>query len=163
MRCINYSLIVLLTMLLSGCALKPTESQWVGACKELLIEHKIWDGSEQASMGTTLLAPSDVESIFWRKQIIGLLPPGTQVRIAHIYQDWNGSWGHFLRIEVEVLEGEFRGLIAEVPSIAPHHPRPRWILAWVSDPDALQFNPELLKECPAPAVHTAGAGKRLFV
>lgn len=99
-------------------------------------------------MGATLLAPSDVENIFWKKQVIGSLPLGTQVRIAQVYQDWSGSWGHFLRIKVEVLEGEFHGLIAEVPSIAPYHPRPRWIVKWVSDPDEFQFNPDLLTRCP---------------
>lgn len=147
MKYSNYLLIMILTISLSGCALRAIESKFIGVCKELLIEHKIWEGSEQAYMGATLLTTSEVNSIFWDKDVIGVLPIGSRVRVSSIYQDWNGSWGNFLRIKVEVLDGEFRGLLAEVPSIAPYHPRPRWITEWVSDPDELQFNSKLIAKC----------------
>lgn len=131
-----------------GCAAKPQQSELLGECKELLIPQQVWEGSEEAFVGSTLLTSADRDNIFWaRKQIVGVLSVGSQVRVARILKDWSGSDGHFLRVQVEILDGPFRGRIAEVPSIAPYHPSPSWIVEHTMDPNALRFNPEIVKDC----------------
>lgn len=132
----------------SGCAVQPQPSVLLGECKELLVPHKVWAGREEASVGSVLLTPIEVDTIFWdRKAVIGTVDAGTRIRIVKILRDWNGSWGHFFRIQVEIIDGPFSGTIAEVPSIAPYHPTPSWIVEYTLDPNALQFNPDLVRPC----------------
>lgn len=134
----------------SGCAAKLQQSVLLGDCKELLVPQRVWEGREEASVGRVLLTAIDRDQVFWtRKEVIGFIDAGTRVRIAKILRDWNGSWGNFLRVQVEVLDGPFGGRVVEIPSIAPYHPSPSWIVEYTLDPNALQFNPDLVKACDA--------------
>jgi len=136
--------------LCAGCAAKPQQSTILGDCKELLIPQQVWEGREEASVGRVLLTNIDRDRVFWsRKKVVGSIDAGTRVSVAQVLKDWNGSYGHFLRVQVEILDGPFRGQIAEVPSIAPYHPSPSWIVEHTLDPNALQFNPELVEPCDA--------------
>lgn len=132
----------------TGCAVKPQQSALLGECKKLLVPHKVWEGREEAFVGSNLLTAIEVDSVSWsRKRVVGTIDAGTQVRITKVLRDWNGSWGNFLRVQVEIIDGPFRGAIAEVPSIAPYHPTPSWIVEYTLDPNALQFNPDLVRPC----------------
>jgi len=136
--------------LCAGCAAKPQQSTILGDCKVLLVPQQVWEGREEASVGRVLLTGIDRDRVFWsRKNVVGSIGAGTRVSVAQVLKDWNGSYGHFLRIQVEILDGPFRGQIAEVPSIAPYHPSPSWIVEHTLDPNALQFNPELVEPCDA--------------
>lgn len=131
-----------------GCAAKPQQSAHLGECKELRIPQRVWEGREEASVGPVLLTEISQENIFWsKKEVVGVIDAGTRVSVDRILKDWNGSYGHFLRVQVKILDGPFRGWIAEVPSVAPYHPKPSWIVEHTLNPNALQFNPEVVKAC----------------
>lgn len=141
--------------LCSSCATTPQPSQLVGVCKKLKETGELWDDKWQGNgfgtyAGRYFIAPTGRHKIqaLGRKQlVIGELVAGTKVKVVRVLKDWNGSHGHFLRIQVEILNGPHSGKIADIPTYAPYHPQPPWIVTGTLDPDKLELKNEVLGNC----------------
>lgn len=145
-------LLLVAAMMQFGCASKPVPSDRVGECFVLATEHGVW-GTKRASgyMGNSMLAspPFAPTAYGFHPDMIGLIPAGTKVEIYEFISGANGSFGRFLRTRVKVLDGPHSGLVADIPVCVPYHPQPRWTLNCSLDPNALQFNSEIVKPCDA--------------
>lgn len=145
LRVLLVSIVVL--WFLVGCAGKPIDSRLLNQCYTLVVPQLIWHGREDSSVGEYLLTSTGRDSVFWDKEIVGQLYAGDSVRVVQVLKGWNGSYGDFLWVRVEVLDGSFQGIWMDVPSYAPYHPGPTWIAEWTSDPNELRFKPEIARPC----------------
>ena len=148
-RYIRFWMGIAILGLCAGCATKPQQSVLLDDCKELVVPQKVWEGRDGSYVARLLLTDIELDTIQWKRKVIGVVDAGTQVRIAQILRGADGSWGPFLRVQVEILDGSFRGQIAEVPSHVPYHPEPRWTMEFTLDPNGMEFNPEIVKPCDA--------------
>lgn len=55
--------------------------------------------------------------------------------------------GPFLRIEVEITEGSYSGVKADVPACVAYHPSLKWITSYTLEPNNLTFNDDLVDVC----------------
>lgn len=149
-------LVVGLAAGLAGCGVTQVpESQFHGECKELLVPHYMARTNLSKTFSTRLmLTPERIQpdDYYGRYRIVGEVPAGTRVVVHEILLNpkYMGATP-FLRVTVEVLEGDFQGTVSDVPSCALYHPRVRWITNCTLDPDRLQFNPEFAKTCDVPS------------
>lgn len=134
-------------LFLIGCSAKPIQSTLRGYCYELVVPQLVWKGRAGAYVGEYLLTLTGRESVFWDKDVVGQLDIGDRVRVDQVLKDWNGTYGNFFRVQVEILDGPFKGVKTDVPSHAPYHPLQSWIAEWTSDPNELRFKPEIARPC----------------
>lgn len=151
-------LIVGLAIALVGCGVtRVPESPLLGECKELLVPHYMARTNLSKTFSTRLMLtperirPDDYYESF---RIAGEVPPGTRVMVHEILRSPKLMGAPpYLRVTVEVLEGEYQGTVSDVPSCALYHPREKWITNCTLDPERLQFNPEFARTCDAPSPH----------
>lgn len=143
-------IIILMTQLfLSGCVAKPkpTHSVLIGSCKQTLEEYSIWETFNNIYVGSFILSSSEQPQLSIGKLMYGKIPSGTQLRVSQILQGANGSYGPFFRVQVEILSGQFEGLVADIPACVPYHPNPKWVNSCTVDPNEFIFNNEMLTDC----------------
>jgi len=137
----------LIILLISGCAASPQKSALIGTCKKPIKEQHIWEGTGGVYAGRYLITSNDSPQLGRMRSVLGELSTTMRVKVVRVLKDWDGSYGPFLRVEVEIIDGPHAGLIADVPACVPYHPRPRWIELCTLDPNALVFNDEVVKDC----------------
>lgn len=140
-----FSLIFLLLSLIS-CVAQPQQSHLIGECKQLKEDHLLLEGRAGAYAGEKMLSVSDKTRV-GRMKAIGTIVSGTKVKISSILKNSDGSYGRFLRVEVEVLEGPYAGVKADVPACVPYHPSLKWVTNCTLEADNLTFNSDLVASC----------------
>ena len=141
----TYSLIFL-TSLISACIAQPQSSQLIGSCKQLKKDHKLFEGRAGTYSGDKILAVSDNVQIGRMKEK-GTILSGTKVKINSIIKDSDGSYGQFLRVQIEISDGPYSGVKADVPACVPYHPSQKWVRNCTLDPNKLIFNANLVIPC----------------
>lgn len=139
-----------IAMMQFGCASKPVPSDRVGECFVLATVQGVWSTKRTSGyMGDNMLTspPFAPTAYGFSPEMIGLVPAGTKIEIYEFISGSNGSFGRFLRTQIKVLDGPHSGLVADIPACVPYHPQPRWTLNCSLDPDVLQFDSEIVKDC----------------
>jgi hypothetical protein len=139
-------------VLCGGCISMPevVHSERKGECKRLVRELVLFSrNSNEIGMyaGSRVIADENIRSFGADVEKLGVVGAGSRVQLYRFFQAANGSAGHFLRVQVEILDGQFAGTVADVPVHAPYHPRKKWTLEYTLDPNALRFNPEVVVPC----------------
>lgn len=151
-------LIVGLVIALVGCGVtRVPDSPLLGECKELLVPHYMAETYMSKTFSTRLmLTPERIrpDDNFGRFQIAGEVPSGTRVMVHEILRSPKLMGAPpYLRVTVQILDGEYQGTVSDVPSCALYHPRVKWIANCTLDPERLQFNPEFARTCDASSPH----------
>lgn len=116
---------------LNGCAyyVKSIEHSSIGDCLQLRGSARLYDVrpsqySDEYMIGLTT-------SVMGRKhaKLLTELQPGDRVEVHSVIAGSDWSNGPFRRVKVRVLNGTYKGVVADVPTNAPSHPSPSWILA----------------------------------
>jgi hypothetical protein len=160
-------IIILILSLLGmsiGCAATPQTSRLVGTCKQLKEEKDLWawGGKGGTYAGPYFIAPIGRERIqaLGRNQFrVGVLAPGTRVRVAQVIKGSTGS-RVFLRVQVEILDEPYQGIIADIPTYTSYHPMPPWIAKKTLDPNELELSGEVFADCVGSGV-MGGSGLRI--
>ena len=134
--------------LLSACTAKSIESVYIGSCKQLIGDQVIWEAFDNIYVGEFIFSSFEKPHLLSRgKARMGIIDSGTQLQISQVLQGANGSYGPFLRVQVEVLAGQFQGMIADLPACVPYHPKPQWVDSCDLEPNKLSFNESVLTDC----------------
>lgn len=139
--------ITFMGVFLLGCATVAEESNLIDTCQQVLYPQRIWVGQPDQYVGRFILSSAEKVFVGGKERIHGEVGAGTKVKVSQVIRNLDLGYGPFLRVEVEVLEGPFAGLIADIPACVPYHPYPRWVDTCTLDPNALQFNPDLVRAC----------------
>lgn len=127
------------------------DSRVLGECKELIVEHHLaLANMSRAFSEEHILSPEQFSSPHGEVVFVGKVPAGTRVLVQDVLRNPRiMSFGGptYLRVVVRILDGDFSGMLADVPACVPHHPRPRWVTNCTLEPNALQFNPAYVKHC----------------
>lgn len=139
---------VCLTILISSCSAQRQQSIFLGNCKRMLQPSLIYKGNSSQYRGEYIVSVErDIDLDRRGDKVFGHLNPNEVFRINRVLKNGDWGWGDFLRIEVEILSGDYAGLIVDIPSCVPYHPSPRWIENCTIDPDALIFNESIVADC----------------
>ena len=139
-------LVLLTSMILSGCASR-LDSNLDGKCYVLTSDQHLWKTYDNSYVGKYILTDAKKPQLTDEQLPLGKVSKGSQVIVNQVLSAFDGSWGRFLRIQVQVVGSEYDGLIADIPTCSPYHPRPPWVVKGCSShPDALQLKPEYLKK-----------------
>ena len=136
-----------LILLFSGCVSLPkaVKSNLEGACLRSVHSMHMLETRASLYKSERLLSPKPAHGKHGKS--IGLIEVGTSFSVERVLGAEDGSWGKFLRVQVKVLDGEFSGVIADVPVHAPYHPSGKWTKNFTLDPNALEFNEEIVVPC----------------
>ena len=136
-----------LVYLQSCSAVTIVDAGLVGECKVIMDEQFLLSQKKKSSYFDRFLITDDKTlDLPWGTEILGVLNEGTRVVVDSVLQDRNGSWGKYYRIQVQVISGPFSGIIADIPSCAPNHPRPSW-LSCDASVEKIQFVTKVLEDC----------------
>ncbi len=132
---------------LAGCVSFPkvVESNYIGACLELNVHLSLLETRKDLYKSNRFISKRRTYGKY--SNYLGVLEQGSKVEIDRVLAAADGSWGKFLRVQVKVLDGEFSGVIADVPVHAPYHPSGKWTKNFTLDPNALEFNEEIVVPC----------------
>lgn len=133
--------------ILFGCSAQPQLSTLNGQCKRITDTFYLWESYNNIYVGKFLFANEVPPQLTDHKQSYGVILPGTLVKVVQVLKGSNGSYGDFFRVVVEVQNGPFAGLQADVPACAPYYPRPQWVQGCGPDPNSLYFNESLFDDC----------------
>ena len=143
---IRYVFVFLFFVSLSACIAQPQESSFIGECKQLKVKHQLIEGRSGGYSGERMLVVSDNVQI-GRMKPIAEIEPGTRVKINQIIKDSDGSYGAYLRVEVEILDGVYKGALADVSACVPYHPKLKWVESCTLNANEITFNNELVEVC----------------
>ncbi|MNR28793.1 hypothetical protein D3C85_1461350 [compost metagenome] len=111
------------------------------------MESKIWGSYDNIYAGSYILG-GDVPPVLARGEIpYGTILAGTKLQVIAVLRGWNGSLGDFLRVKVRVLDGEYEGLLADLPACVPYHPVTRWVVGCELDPNQIVFDSNFVSDC----------------
>lgn len=131
-----------------GCVAKPVESQFRGTCLETREAGYLWEAFDNVYVGSYLLTFDENQPQLSRgKSLKGFVERGTQLEVAQVLHGSNGSYGPFLRVQVHIKDGERQGIVADISSCVPYHPRLRGQTSCTLEPNELVFNENLITEC----------------
>lgn len=138
---------MLLLLFQLSCVSLPSEvdSRYVGTCLVLEKSFFLLQTRESLYKSTRLLSSNSSHGKY--SKVIDILAEGTHAEIYKILAAADGSWGNFLRVQVKILDGKYSGIIADVPVHAPYHPSPKWTKNFTLDPNAIEFNEDIVKPC----------------
>ena len=119
--------VIVFCMTLISCATEPQESSLVGLCMKVVQSTFIWRGYDNIYVGEFLLSRTKPSRLVESSESIGKVQRGAKVELIEILKGSNGSYGAFLRGRVRIMEGEFSGVVADVPACVPYHPPLKWI------------------------------------
>ncbi|KEQ18060.1 hypothetical protein [Endozoicomonas numazuensis] len=139
-------LLSVLIPLLSGCA-SPIASNLDGKCYELVSDQQLWKTYDNGYVGAYMIAGNEKFQLTDERAPTELVQKGSRVVVSQVLTGFDGSWGEFLRIQIKVLDGEAKGVIADIPACVPYHPRPPWLIKGCkSEAGDLKVKSEFLKE-----------------
>ncbi|MDX3775750.1 hypothetical protein QE250_16680 [Chromatiaceae bacterium AAb-1] len=130
MQLIRVWVYIMTLSLLSGCTSTTVlNSELIGACLRTASSTYIYKSYCTAATGQYLLSTrtNDGGNPCIRGAAEYLLPPDIDLQINRVMKQGRGSTGDCLRIEVSILSGENKGLIADIPVCGLLHPSPFWI------------------------------------
>jgi len=140
-------LFLVLASSLSACVSLPkeVENPLNGLCLNLMTSQYLL--SVRRDLYTSDRLMTEKSEYGRHSSLKGQVSSGTNVVVHRVLEAKDGSWGRFLRVQVEINEGEFKGVIADVPVHAPYHPSGKWTKNFTLDPNALEFNEEIVVPC----------------
>ncbi|GAA5319452.1 MAG: hypothetical protein Aseana_15150 [Candidatus Pelagadaptatus aseana] len=118
-----------------------------GRCLLLEKDQYLWQGRAAVYSGEFFISSLKKPQVGIMKEIVTSINRGQRVKIVKVLKDANGSWGEFLRIQVEIQDGPYAGTIADIPVHAPYHPREKWTKEFTLDPNAIEFNEDVVVPC----------------
>lgn len=139
--------VILIVFMLHGCSAVPIQNHLRGECKKLIKKQYLWEGRGAVYSGPFFIADRKKPQVGRMQKVVSELRAGQRVEIVEVLKDANGSWGQYLRIQVRILDGEFSGVVADIPVSAPGHPKEKWTKNFTLDPNALEFNEEIVVPC----------------
>lgn len=139
--------IVFSLLVLTSCAAESVKSNSIGTCLKTLKPTFIWRGYNNVYIGEFFLSTNKPSRLLESDEPYGQISTGTSLELVEVIKGSNGSYGHFLRGRVEIKNGAYSGLAADLPACAPYHPVDKWIASCAIDPNALKLNAEFVEVC----------------
>ena len=141
------ALLLIALFMTASCAMKPQQSHLLGSCMKLINPASIWRGYDNVYVGEFLLSQNMPHQLLKSSEVVGTINAGTKLELIEILKGGYGSYSPFLRGRVRVLDGEYLGLVADIPACAPYHPALKWVTNCTLDANSLTFNSELVEDC----------------
>ena len=144
----NKLIVLSIVFIMAGCVSfpKPQESVLLGECFQLQQAKPIWSGGGGLYKSEFFISlPSGSTK---KLTYLGDVNAGTRVIVHKVYMAANGSVGRFIRVQVRIIDGRYFGYVAGVPiKGTPYHPKEKWTTTYTTDPNALEFDPTIVKPC----------------
>ncbi len=161
------ALLLLASLPLTGClstmidlaSSQNYKTKWSGQCLSLTQDVELWKGSKNHSFSRNFIMAKSSKRISSHLKKQDTLAKGTNFEVAKVYDVYiHGSAGNWhLRVNLEVLDGPYRGLIVETPGVYSMHPYPFFFTHSTQEtpftarenlqPSTIEFNPKFLKRC----------------
>lgn len=135
------------SLLVAGCVASPVKSDLVGRCLSLSQVQYLWNAKGVSYSSDFFVSSRMRPQVVKDQDYLEKMDIGDRFRVESVLVDSNGSWGKFLRIQVRIVDGSYAGAVADVPVHAPYHPKEAWTKNFTLDPNALEFNEEIVVPC----------------